>query len=389
MDPQRHAQLLTGRRDIFSYVPGKTVVHKDKDRNDVETPYRFIGSQVIQGVVAQVKSDIRALAAKKENGGKVGALKFVSEVNSVDLKQHGVTYRLDRRRNRVAVQGIRGWMRVRGMGQLNDDMEFANAKLVHRADGYHLLVTTYTDNAKMPPKKKPSLPVKAADFGCKRSFSVSTGETIEAKVKEPHRIKVLQQQLARREKGSKGRWQTRLLLRKEHLKLTQRKDGMARQIAHDLMDCEVFVFQDEQLPNWQKTGHGKAIHCGCLGRVKSILKRHLMPQWGEPDRWHNVYMLSKWLPTTRLCHNCGTYNDKLKPSDRVFDCDGCGLREDRDFHAANNEIWMYLNKIGEGLTEFKRASVSGQVDRAVKAGRIWAILSALRKGRSPGSQPEA
>ncbi len=59
---------------------------------------------------------------------------------------------------------------------------------------------------------------------------------------------------------------------------------------------------------------------------------------------------------TKLCTKCGTYNDSLKLSDRVFVCPNCGDTEDRDVHAAQNMVWLYDN-LGVGRTEVKRVEL--------------------------------
>ena len=67
----------------------------------------LLGSQIKQSVISEVKNSIRGLARLKENGYKVGALKFKSVCNSVDLKQYHVTYDIDKDRSRVRIQNIR------------------------------------------------------------------------------------------------------------------------------------------------------------------------------------------------------------------------------------------------------------------------------------------
>ena len=52
--------------------------------------------------------------------------------------------------------------------------------------------------------------------------------------------------------------------------------------------------QDEQLQQWSRHRHGKAIQQGILGRIKSLLKNN-----------ENTIVLSKWFPSTKLCSCCG------------------------------------------------------------------------------------
>lgn len=44
---------------------------------------------------------------------------------------------------------------------------------------------------------------------------------------------------------------------------------------------------------------------------------------------------NRWFPSSKLCSDCGQIKQRLKLSDRVYECD-CGLRIDRDMNAAIN-----------------------------------------------------
>ena len=106
---------------------------------------------MLQDVYAQVKQDISSLAAKKSKGRKVGRLKFVSEVNSINLKQIGNTY--DIRSNGVKIQGFKRLLKVFGLKQLSQyPCEFANAKLINKASGYYIHVMFFVnkENVKKP-----------------------------------------------------------------------------------------------------------------------------------------------------------------------------------------------------------------------------------------------
>ena len=88
---------------------------------------KYIGSQMKQSMVKSVHSELKALHTKKEKGEKVGALKFRSYCNSVNLKQYGITYSIDFVHNRIKIQGIKKSLYVRGLKQIPLDAEYANA----------------------------------------------------------------------------------------------------------------------------------------------------------------------------------------------------------------------------------------------------------------------
>jgi len=86
-------------------------------------------SQVRQELLDRMRDYIKSLHAKKVKGYRVGRLKFKKAVNSIPLKQYGVTYLISG--SRVHVQGV-GWLRVNGTEQIPPDAELASATLVRR-----------------------------------------------------------------------------------------------------------------------------------------------------------------------------------------------------------------------------------------------------------------
>lgn len=130
---------------------------------------------------------------------------------------------------------------------------------------------------------------------------------------------------------------------------------MANKLVHKFCQYETAVIQDEQLSNWHKTGHGKAAQHSVLGGVKSKLKTK-----------NNVVVLSKPVPTTKLCTKCGVWHDELKVWDRTFKCD-CGVEMDRDIHAAQNMGWFYENNVGVERTKIKRVEMETLVDAVLNS----------------------
>lgn len=111
-----------------------------------------------------------------------------------------------------------------------------------------------------------------------------------------------------------------------------------------MKDFDRVIIQDENLSGWQKSWHGKAVQHSCLGLVKAKLK--VLP---------NVTVLDRWIPTTKLCRECGTLHDGITQADRTFSCPACEDSGDRDIHAAQNMVWIYENLVGRDAAEFTLA----------------------------------
>lgn len=314
-----------GSDDIFKYqVPKKTVaVHTPEGVEQRE--FRVLGGQMKQSIVAGARSSVKTLASLKKQGKKVGKLRFKSEYTSINLKQAGTTYKI--RGSKSRVQNVPGWVRVRGVAQL-EGTELANAKLVRRPDGFHLLVTTYRFTDEIPSQIKHE-GVVGVDFGVKTSFTLSTGEKFDIAVGETEHLKRLQRKLARQKKGSNNYKKTQDKISREYQHITNRRDDVANKLSHEILGYEQVFMQDENIAGWRsKRGYvrgGRKIQRSVLGRVKARLI-------ASP----RVTVLGKHVATTATCI-CGV-KTKHAPDKRVFVCASCGYTDDRDIHAAKNMV---------------------------------------------------
>lgn len=315
----------------------KSVIVKQKDGSFVEKPLCYIKASHIQAMRDEVRDSLNALAEKKKKGYKVGKLKFKSSCNSIPLRQFGNTHRI-KSLIKVGITGISSNFRVHGLEQFvdNPNAEIANARLLKKPDGYYIHWTVYIDKNKLPVIQR-SDEVIGIDFGCGTSFTFSDGHKEDFKLREPECLKKLQKSLARKRKTEKDKKHSNQYksvqrkLERSYQHLANIKNDKANKLCHKLVSYKQVVIQDENLRGWNKGGHGKAVPHSILGRVKKKLKT-----------MDNVTVLSRFAPTTKLCFHCGEVHNEIKVWDRVFRCD-CGVCMDRDIHAAQCMVWMYLN----------------------------------------------
>ena len=324
--------------ELSSWNDKKTsVMVKQKDGSFAERTLCYFKSAMMKGMKSQIGDELSSLSAKKKKGYKVGKLKFKSSCNSIPLRQFGNTHRI-KSLSKVGIAGITGNFRVHGLEQFADNpsAEVANAKLLKKPDGYYINWTVYIFKDKLPVIQHND-EVVGIDFGCSTSFTFSDGHKEDFKLKEPECLKKLQKSLARKRKtetNKKHSNQYKLAqkkLERVYQHMANIKNDKANKLCHKLMSYKQIVIQDENLRGWHKGGHGKAVQHSILGRVKKKLKT-----------MDNVHVLSRFAPTTKLCFNCGTKHDEIKLRDRVFRC-ACGVCMDRDIHAAQCMVWMFLN----------------------------------------------
>lgn len=326
----------------------------------------MLGSQMRQGILSQMRGDLASIKALKNKGKTAGKLRFVSEVNSINLQQKGTTYDFDFDNNMVRLQKI-GKVKVRGLSQIKNASEYANAKVLKKSSGYYIAVTCYFKTGEKEIPFTPDTEV-GIDMGVKTHVTLSTGEKWNSSVREPERLRRLQRRLSRQVKGSNNWRKTKILIAREYEKMGNVKQDQANKLVHSLLGNERIYMQDESLASWKrKNGYisaGKSLHHSPLGLVKAKLASH-----------PRVTILPKTVATTKTCV-CGARNDVgLK---RTYSCITCGYSEDRDIHAARNMI--LLSK--ENHTSGTEGSARGGLNKTSKASASLAKSSEAGNGAS-------
>ena len=102
---------------------------------------------------------------------------------------------------------------------------------------------------------------------------------------------------------------------------------------------------------------GRQIQSYCLGRVKWKIV--------ALEKSGRSYKISKWLPTTKFCPNCGCLN-MLTLDERTYICD-CGYSRNRDVHASRNIKLFGSTKRTECL---EQASVETNTSTLSSASRL-------------------
>ena len=343
-------------KDVFNfdYKDLHQITHKDKYGNDIQTNTSYISSALKQGIIRQIINQIKELSKLKKNGYQVGKLKYKSEFNCIELKQYNNTHSI--RGNKFKIQGIKKLIRVNGLKQLNkyNNIDYANAKLLYDGIDYYIALTCFID--KDNTKKIYTNDIVGIDMGVSTTLTLSNGSKYDISIEESEKLKRLQVKLSRQNKGSNNRYKTIKKIRKEYIHINNKKNDISNKIVHSILnDNNIIVIQDEQLNEWRQDGlSGSKIQHSILGRIKSKLSMN-----------NRVVILDKWFPTTKYCHNCGS-KIELELKDRIFECPICKTKEDRDIHAANNMIYLYLqyNKLDRSGTD--QTSIKGPVKIAYK-----------------------
>ena len=211
-------------------------------------------------------------------------------------------------------------------------------------------------------KVKETNAVVGIDLGVKDFVITSDGEVfnnLHFKKSQANKIKRLQRQLSRKEKGSNNRNKARLKLAKAYKKINDRKQYYLHQVSNILInENQVICMEDLNVKGMLRSHKlAESIQEMNFGEFRRMLE--------YKARWHNrkIVFVDRFYPSSKTCHNCGYINKELKLSDRRWICPQCGGVIERDHNAALNILDEGLRIIGRSTPEFTLVDYPTMDDR--------------------------
>ena len=201
-----------------------------------------------------------------------------------------------------------------------------------------------------------------ADLGIKNFVITSDGEVFDNlhfKKTETEKIKRLQRQLSKKEKGSNNRNKARIRLAKLYKKINDRKQYYLHAVSNSLIDeNQVICMEDLNVKGMAKNHNLAESICEMnFGEFRRMLE--------YKARWYNrkIVFVDRFYPSSKTCNNCGYINKELTLSDRQWVCPQCGEIIERDYNAALNILDEGLRIIGCSTSEFTLADYPTMDDR--------------------------
>ena len=320
----RNAALAEG---IDDYDASRTTVNVlNKKTGEIEErEFTALSVQERQGVIKQLKDDRESLKKKKDKGHKVGKLRFVSSVKMIPLPQYGKTFKINDNLTYMQIAGL-GWIPVRGLDQISDMEIISKACIVKVGCDYYVHIIGY--RKKVPDeRKKVEKSVVAFDMGVHDAITCGEASTFNLRFDYTETSRKLQRELSRKEKGSRGWWETKDKLEHELAKTTNSRDDAANKAFFMLTRNETVISQDDPLNAWKvkksRARGSKKIAIGILGRIKSKMK--------DAD---NCVLLPRNTRTTSTCPFCHT-DHKVDLSEQGWvECPYCHEKRPRNIGAA-------------------------------------------------------
>ena len=160
-------------------------------------------------------------------------------------------------------------------------------------------------------------------------------------MKYEKRLKRLQRELSRREKGSKNYLKTKEKIARVHAKIKNYRKHYLNDIANEIVDeHDIIVTEDLKVQDMfkdKKKAFNKSLSDAAFSTLRSLI------EWKCKIKGKIYYKINTYYPSSQICSHCGYKNSKLKDlSIREYDCPKCGIHNDRDINAS-------LNILFEGL----------------------------------------
>ncbi len=178
------------------------------------------------------------------------------------------------------------------------------------------------------------------DLGIKDFIVTSEGQVfdnLKFKKSKIKRIKRLQRQLSKKQKGSNNRNKTRIKLSILHESIKNKTNNYLHLITTQLVnENQVICIEDLNVKGMIKNHKlAESIQSLSFGRFREILTYKC--DWYGRD----LVVIDRFYPSSKLCNVCGYKNKDLTLKDRNWCCPVCDINHDRDVNASIN-----INKEG-------------------------------------------
>lgn len=177
--------------------------------------------------------------------------------------------------------------------------------------------------------------IVGVDFGIKNMMVLSDGSTYDnpkALRKNLKRLKRLQRGLSRKQKGGNNRRKQQMRVARLHYRITCLRKTKIHQATADIVKkFDRIIIEDLNVAGMNKNRNlAQAINDVSFYEIRRQLT--YKAQWYGKE----LVVADPWFPSSKICSCCGHKKENLTLSNRIFECEKCGLKIDRDLNAAIN-----------------------------------------------------
>jgi putative transposase len=343
----RRQYELTGKRPRLGELKAELVELKKGDAPWLYEVSAHIGQSALKDLNVAFERFFKSL---KGDGPKAGYPRFKKKGERDSARVYEAT--LEERHLRIPNVG-----RVRlkeSRSRRGFDGRILSATITRRADRWFVSLAVEREREIVLPREaSKSTLIVGVDLGLQSAAVIHDGT--ETRVVEPQqalrrrlrKLRRLNRQLARKQKGSANRAKAKLELARLHYKISCQRQDHLHQLSSSLAKTKsVIVLEDLHVRGMQRNRHlALSVSDAGMGELRR--------QLAYKSEWYGsrLVIADRFFPSSKLCSGCGTIRDTLTLGERVYSCDACGLSLDRDENAAINLRRLALAQLPEGLGE--------------------------------------
>ena len=236
--------------------------------------------------------------------------------------------------SKVKIRGYRNKKKIEG--------KIVNATIIKETTNKYY-VSVLMEEELLVNKVRPTT-IVGIDLGLKDLAVTSDGiKYINEKIlnKYEKRLKRLQRELSRREKGSKNYLKTKIKIARVHAKIKNYRKHYLNKIGNEIVDSNDIIVTESLLVKNMFKEKGKAFNKSLADA--SFNKLCSLIEWKSKLKGKYYYKIDTYYPSSQICSICDYKNEKLKDlSIREYNCPKCGVHNDRDINASMNILFEGL-----------------------------------------------
>ena len=294
--------------------------------------WNSLGSQSIQNVTDRIENGYQLFFKKEADSPPdyKGRYKY----KSFSLKQAG--YKLFDNNHIIINKHKYKYFKSR---KIEGDIKFVTIKRDNLKNIYLCIIC----KVEVPKPIHKTGQTAGIDFGCKTFLTLSDNteynnpQYLKNSLKM---LKMLQQSLSLKTKGSNNRKKAKYRVIKLYQKIDNQKNDYLFKLARQLcLIYDEFYVEDLDLSSMKESEHEskqleknyhRKISDLSYGKFISILEYYCVKTGKKLTK------ISKWEPSSKTCSKCGWYNENFTIKDKIFKCKICNNELDRDLNASIN-----------------------------------------------------
>ena len=230
-----------------------------------------------------------------------------------------------------------GKVRIKEKREIYCEGRILSVTVRRRANRWFVSVTVEVEEIPIPIREKKV----GIDLGIRTLATLSDGTTFtnpRALGSRLKKLKRISRSLSRKKKGSRNSEKTRLRLATMYLKTYNvRQDTLHKVTTYLAKNHSRIVIENLGVSGMLKNRR-------LAQAISDVGMYEIRRQLEYKCRWYGSKLIiaPRTFPSSKRCSSCGHKKKELSLSERVFHCEVCGLRIDRDLNAALNLVIVSL-----------------------------------------------